>query len=92
MNLIEALNCNSEYTLAEIRVCLKTEAKRVVDDRTLRRWRYRLGIESSEHGTYTEKQVDALVSLASWTSTGRKIDHFIDVHYEILRSINVKQK
>lgn len=65
------------FTTAEVRLCIKSEVKISVAPRTLRRWRQRLDIRPCKFGTYTEKQLDALVSLAVWLRSGRNIDHFI---------------
>lgn len=75
------------FTAAELKLCIKSETGQSVASRTIRRWRQRLDIRPCEYGTYTSKQLDALVSLAGWLSTGRSIDHFLDVHFDLLMEL-----
>ena len=77
----------SGFTAAEIKLCIKSETGISVASRTIRRWRQALDIRPCEQGTYSSKQLDALVSLAGWLSTGRSINHFLDVHFDLLTEI-----
>ena len=78
---------NDGFTAAELRLCIKSETGRSVAARTIRRWRQALDIRPCDSGTYNHKQLDALVSLASWLSSGRNINHFITVHFDLLREL-----
>ncbi|ESA38459.1 hypothetical protein N836_31455 [Leptolyngbya sp. Heron Island J] len=78
---------NDGFTAAEVKLCIKSETGRSVASRTIRRWRQKLDIHPCEFGTYTGKQLDALVSLAGWLRSGRNINHFIDVHFDLLKEI-----
>lgn len=78
---------NDSFTAAEVRLCIKSETGISVASRTIRRWRQRLEIRPCEFGTYTDKQLDALVSLAAWLHSGRSIDHFITVHFDSLKEL-----
>ena len=78
---------NDGFTAAELRLCIKSETGRSVAPRTLRRWRQALDIRPCEFGTYSNKQLDALVSLSAWTLTGRSIEHFVKVHFDLLTEI-----
>ena len=75
------------FTAAELKLCIKSETGQSVASRTIRRWRQRLEIRPCEFGTYTSKQLDALVSLAVWLGSGRTIDHFITVHFDSLKEL-----
>ncbi|MEO0432436.1 MAG: hypothetical protein AAF151_12140 [Cyanobacteria bacterium J06656_5] len=77
----------SGFTAAEIKLCIKSETGISVASRTIRRWRQRLDIRPCQFGTYTDKQLDALVSLAGWLYSGRSIDHFITVHFDLLKEL-----
>ena len=77
----------NSFTAAEVRLCIKAETGRSVASRTIRRWRQKLDIRPCEFGTYTDKQLDALVSLAAWVRSGRNIDHFIAQYIEQLEEL-----
>ena len=82
---IEVLN--QGFTAAELGLCIKTETGRSVPPRTIRRWRQALDIRPCEFGTYTDKQLDALVGLAAWLGSGRTINHFITANFDLLKEI-----